>query len=360
MLCAALVSAQQPDEKPVRVVTDEVRLNVTAQNEFGHFDPTVTRDDVMIVEDGVPQRVESLRRAPASVLFLLDTGGELNFVKGVGLTRLIALQVLRDLPENEDAFAAVQFYDKAETVSDWTSSKSELETALQTKLFGGQKSRFSKGVEAALTMFAARSLENRHLVLITDGADTDAELQIHQQALQNLLAANITVHVVNYANLERQFGEQAARRVTIINKERTPQRLPDWVVEAIVKSFPSEAQRRMFRAMNKAQRISQVNLDDERIKAVKAQQEIWRTREAELSLLAADTGGTSNAPETFEFLLKSGAEIAAAVKSQYVVTYQPKNPITDSAAQTRTLRVVARRVNLQLNTRRKLIFGSTK
>jgi hypothetical protein len=44
----------------------------------------------LIVESGTPQKIESMRRVPASVLLLLDTGGDLNFAKTLDLTRLTA------------------------------------------------------------------------------------------------------------------------------------------------------------------------------------------------------------------------------------------------------------------------------
>src|SRR4029077_18895845 len=70
-------------EPPVRVFTEEVRLPVTALDAYGHYDPTLEPDDVLVLEDGVAQQVRSVRHIPANVLFLLDTGGEVSGVGGV-------------------------------------------------------------------------------------------------------------------------------------------------------------------------------------------------------------------------------------------------------------------------------------
>ena len=54
-----------PDEEE-RVFTEEVRVPVFAYDEKGRFDPTVGLDDVLVVEDEVPQQVKSVRRIPAT------------------------------------------------------------------------------------------------------------------------------------------------------------------------------------------------------------------------------------------------------------------------------------------------------
>ena len=54
-------SAQQPSpsppvtkdqEPPVRVFTEEVRLPIVALDAYGHYDPTLELDDILVLEDG--------------------------------------------------------------------------------------------------------------------------------------------------------------------------------------------------------------------------------------------------------------------------------------------------------------------
>ena len=61
---ASFAVAQQPAPPPVadrdaqdeeKVFTEEVRVPVFATDEEGRFDPTLERDDVLVIEDGVPQ-----------------------------------------------------------------------------------------------------------------------------------------------------------------------------------------------------------------------------------------------------------------------------------------------------------------
>ena len=79
-----------PPEDPIKISTEEVHLNVTAQSDAGKFIPTLTANDLLVVEEGDPQTITSIKKVPANVLLLLDMGSELNFVKRISATRLIA------------------------------------------------------------------------------------------------------------------------------------------------------------------------------------------------------------------------------------------------------------------------------
>ena len=60
-------SPTPPDEQ-INILTEEVRLNVTAQYADGRFVPTLTKDDLLIVESGDPQTITSMKRVPANVI----------------------------------------------------------------------------------------------------------------------------------------------------------------------------------------------------------------------------------------------------------------------------------------------------
>ncbi len=83
------------DRQRVTVFTEEVRLPVIALDAYGHYDPTLETDDVLVIEDGTAQQIRSVRHVPANVLLILDTGGE---VSGLGAlskkTRAIASRSL--------------------------------------------------------------------------------------------------------------------------------------------------------------------------------------------------------------------------------------------------------------------------
>jgi len=89
------------EDEAERVYTEEVRIPVFAFDENGRFDPRLEVDDVLVIEDGVPQQVKSVRHVPASVVLLLGTGWDLDPALRSNTTREIALSVLGDLHEGD-------------------------------------------------------------------------------------------------------------------------------------------------------------------------------------------------------------------------------------------------------------------
>src|SRR5947209_6386363 len=103
------------EDEAERIYTEEVRIPVFAFDENGHFDPRLEVDDVLVVEDGVPQQVKSVRHVSASVVVLLGTGWDLDPSLRANTTRDIALSVIGDLREG-DRIAALQFNERTDVL----------------------------------------------------------------------------------------------------------------------------------------------------------------------------------------------------------------------------------------------------
>src|SRR6185503_2459601 len=84
------------DQEPVRVFTEEVRLTIAATDTYGHYDPSLTIDDVLVVENGEQQQIKSIQHLPTNVLLLLDVGNQLG-LKNTNLTREAAVAVIARL-----------------------------------------------------------------------------------------------------------------------------------------------------------------------------------------------------------------------------------------------------------------------
>jgi len=347
-----------PPEEPIKIATEEVHLNITAQAANGRFVPTLTPDDLLIVEEGTPQKIESMKKVPASVLLLLDTGGNLNFAKTLNMTRLTA-KLLVEKISAENSIAVMQSYNKIETVSEWTNNREAVQDNLDKKLFSGNTSRFTDSINAAIKMFESRSLENRHLVFIGDALDSFAAENERQQAFQNLIAANITVHVIAYNKMEAIRGKGATRSFQI-GEEREAPRMPDHVLESIIQGLPREM-RDGFRRMAKSERLFIIRLDKKAIKLAKQKRENWIKGETELQTLAEDTGGLFQAPEELETMWLTAMEIAKAVDSQYVVTYVPTKPFAGSTeSENRKVRVSTHCNGVQIRARQKIVLIQKK
>jgi VWFA-related protein len=346
-------SQTPPPDAPIRIPTEEVHLNVTAQTAGGKFVPNLQADDLLVVEDGAPQEITSVRRAPASVLVLLDTGGDLNFAKSLAQTRLTAkLLVEKIAPGN--SIAVMQAYNKIETVSDWTENRAAAQTDLDRKLFGGRRSSFVAAISAAVEKFKTRPPENRHLVFIGDGLDSLASADERRAALEKLLAANVSFHVIAYNKMEAARAKPMTRRIQI-GEEREARRMPDHVLEDIISNLPPDM-RDGFRKIAKSERLFIIRLDGKALKIAKQKLEEWQKNEAELQAVAEDTGGIFQAPEEPATMWRLATEIAGAIGSQYVVTYSPKRAIGDSpVGETRKVRVGTHCDGVHIRARHKII-----
>src|SRR5258705_12714385 len=78
----------------IRVSTEEVRIPIFAYDEYGHFDPTLELNDILVLEDGVAQELKSLERVPGNILLLLCTSGDANPAMRTNMTRDIALNLI--------------------------------------------------------------------------------------------------------------------------------------------------------------------------------------------------------------------------------------------------------------------------
>src|ERR1044071_5226986 len=193
----------KPDEEEAEsIYTEEVRLPVFAFDEKGNFDAALAVEDVLVVEDEVPQQVKSVRRTPASVVLLLGTGWDLDPVVRATTTRDVALSVIRNLREG-DGLSVVQFNGKVDTLQGWTGDKLEAVRAVRSKLVSGEGSNMSRGIRRASELLAERPIGNRHLVIVTDGIDT-ASSKDYDDATRRLVASQTTLHVISYTELARE------------------------------------------------------------------------------------------------------------------------------------------------------------
>ncbi len=95
------------EQEPVKVYTQEVRLPVVAYDDRERFDPTLSTDDVLVLEDGVPQVVKSVRRVPASVLLVLDMGSQVAGTRDSQTVREASLRIISAMREG-DRLAIIQ------------------------------------------------------------------------------------------------------------------------------------------------------------------------------------------------------------------------------------------------------------
>ena len=342
-------------EETEAVFVEEVRIPVFAYDEEGRFDSRLEVDDVLVVEDGVPQQVQSVQRLPASVVLLFGTGWDLNPVVRADTTRDIGLRVLANLREG-DRVAAVQYNLKAEVLQGWTGERAEAARSIRARLQSGKGSNLSLGIRRAVELLREQPVGNRHLVIIADGIDT-ASSKDYEEAVRRLIGAQTTLHVISYSEMGRR---------ELTKKWQRPKEAPgmaqsraDMATVGIDPTRPPGM--RSSVGINPPDVNSGVRFDPAMRRQRKAAEREMKRGEGRLKNLTEETGGRLLLPLSAEEMIARGAEVAKEIDSQYVVTYKPKRPLRRApATEYRKIHVGARRLGLQVRSRRGYVVGAMR
>ena len=236
LIATLVVTSQQPQtnaqsgrrieqrEPPVvRISTIEVQIPVNAYDAEGRNATDLTTRDLIVVENGEPRTVTSLRHEPASIVLVLDLSSEIGtFKNGASeryLTRdpkepaernrpvwekkyeIVPRPAAREFAENfignlglGDQLAIVQYSDKVQLIQDWTGDRDEAIRALQSKYRIGLKARYFDAIELAAEKLNERP-GRRVVVLLSDGLDNGSKSS-RRQAFSALERTGASVFVV--------------------------------------------------------------------------------------------------------------------------------------------------------------------
>lgn len=330
---------------PVRVFTEEVRLPVTALDAYGHYDPTLELDDILVLEDGVAQQLRSVTHVPANVLFILDTGGELSGLGGMSkstsLTRQVAVELIRGLQQGS-WIAVMQSGNATEMLQPWTIDKATVLKTLKNKLAASKRSRISEAIASASQQLKDRPEGSRHVVLITDGVDSPGVKVNREEAVRNLVAARATVHVISYTEYVRQKSDKKDSGV-VSGGPRPPRSDPITATDPTL--APGQTRSPSFGIG--------IRFDPAMRRQRKAYEAEVKKSQQVLKNVADETGGKLMLPLNGQEMLTQAGEVARAIGAEYVVTYRPKRPLAEAPpGEYRRIEVASRRVGLSLHSRR--------
>jgi len=331
---------REPQER-VKVFTEERVIPVSAFDYSGHLDPFLEPEDIIVFEDDVPQQVRSIRRIPANVFLMLDTAGEMNPAMRVSTTRDIANRLISNL-QATDRIAVLQFGGQVQLIQDWTTDKQEVVQTLKTKLSSSKRSALASAFLTAAAQLKEVPAGSRHLVLITDGVDSSGDDAL-AEGIRQLLAFNVTVHVISYTAIGRAAIDRQNPLFKITTKKRKSAK--DLADEIMHPTVEPEYKRR-----NKIYLVVDTDLAMRRkrgdYKEATKQSEKW------LSSLAVETGGVILLPGSVDEMITRSNEVAREIDSQYVVAYTPKRPLALAIQEEyRKIRVASRRMGLQVHAR---------
>jgi hypothetical protein len=320
------------EQEPVKVYTQEVRLPVVAYDDRERFDPTLSTDDVLVLEDGVPQVVTSVRRVPANILIVLDMGNQAAGTRDSQTVREASLRIISLMREG-DRFAIIQNAGRrVELLLDWTADRGAAARAVKTKYFSGNRSRLAECLSAAAAKLKEQPVGDTHAVIFTSGLESQSRDSIRseplpKEALQKLTETQASVHVFGFAALVQEFA-----------KNRTPLGVGGTGNTVRVTVDVDFQMRRWFKNYARA----------------------TKQREQQLQSLARETGGRVLLPNTSEEIISLSEKVARDIGAQYVVTYSPKRPFDAAVGERRKAEASSRRIGLQLFSLREVIMGPTR
>ena len=341
-----VVPTPTPTPETEKVYTAEIKLNVLAFDEDGNFFSDVKPGDLVITENDILHQPTSVRRIPANVLIVLDTGGEMRSVKNLDQTRKTAAAVVNSLRPG-DSVAIMDYSDKPEIVSEWTTDKAEMLRAIKRTNFG-KRDAFVDALNTARDFLTRDPVENKHLVLITDGTDSSASPAAKSEALQKLLATDISVHVISYTAMEAQDIEP---RTKGISKTPPPKAMPDEVAAQLPNGV---------RDVATAPKARTINLDRTMLRRLKARKADLEASQDQLDKLTANTNGEFIVPQTLDEMLDKAPLVAKMIDASYAVTYTPKIPLYEGKGVVeRNIEVTSKRPGLIVQAKRKLIVDTS-
>lgn len=335
-----------PDDIPIKIETEEVKVNLLAFDETGAFFPGVTEKDVVVSENNILHQPTSLRRIPANVLFVLDTGGEMRALKTLDHVRRVARAVVASL-RAEDNVAIMQYADKAVITAEWSTDREQINSAIGRTNFG-LRSAFVDALDLAHNFLSAEDLENKHIVLITDGTDSTADLRKKNEAMKRMLSTDITVHIISYTRIE---AEDIEPRTKAISKTPPPKAMPDEIAATLPNGNRDAAQ---------APKIGPtINMDRTLLKKMRSRKADLELSEEMLGSLAENTNGTLIVPDTLDEMELKAGSVAKMIDASYVLTYIPKVPFSEKGGE-RKISVTSKRPGLVVQADRKYIVPARK
>ncbi len=356
-VAAVSVSGQEPaSTQDQKVVTEEVVVKIQAFDRAGNPVSSVRPEDVVIRENDRLLRPSSIRNIPASVLIALDTGGEIRQKKNIVTTRRAGLNVLYGL-ETGVSVAVMNFHDRAEMLSEWGTDRGEQETAIASRTKFGQRASFTEALKLAIKTLKIAPTENRHLVLITDGLDSNTPPEERTAALAEVWASGITVHILSYTQIE--FSSLKPQASIFRKGEHKPRRMPDEVMEAMIEGLP----------MKKADAIDFVNqIYQPRLLSIIIDMPFLRDRKTrlrsladshtQLSALAEFSGGSIFLPETIDELIEKAEAITKNINGRLMVYYVPPDPPDgEPESEVRQIRVSSRDPDIRIEGNRRLVVS---
>src|ERR1044071_9162298 len=272
-------------EDVLRIRTEEVLLPVSVRDVAGAPVGDLSQEKFVVFDNGVRQEITSFNRhrVPANIVLLLDASS--SVFSQMRFIRQAAKRFMQGLLK-EDKVCVVQFSDRVELLQDWTPATelAQLEKSVDWRYHPGLRTTFYDGLYLAAQEQLSKVEGRRIIILLTDGLDTaEKQRASFADAFNAVRQADVSVYVVSLtAYLRAQLEEKVGTKKI----------------------------RRMFSGYDPKEVAYYLGLIDKSEKLLEG--------------LAVQTGGRMFLPLKDEELTPAYSAIAEELRTQYIITYQPK------------------------------------
>ena len=264
-------------DEEIRIETELVNLSVQVIDRFNRPISTLRKEDFKIFEDRVPQTITyfSQEEVPTNYALVIDNSGSLRFQleKVIEASKTI---VSTNRPEDETGVIRFVSTEKIEILQDFTSSREDLNDALDNMFIEGGPTSIIDAVYLSAQKVddykktrSSADRKRRALILVSDGEDRSSYYK-EEQLFKMLDEADVQIYAIGFIDDLDNDGN-------FIRK--SPQKK--------AKNF--------------------------------------------LSRLATQTGGKSYFPKSVAELPTIAKDIARELRTQYLLSYEPTNLEKDGA-----------------------------
>lgn len=187
---------QDPQQPTIKIPTALVTVPVIVTDRYGRFITGLERDDFIIREDGVLQKIDdfSSTEAPFNVALLIDTSRSTQ--NKLNTIRKAALSFIKQLQPN-DRVMIVTFDEQVRFVSDFTSNRGDLERAVKT-LRSSYLTSLYDAIYRTITEKMLPVQGRKAIVVLTDGVDTASKKASFQDVIETVAATGVISYAIQY------------------------------------------------------------------------------------------------------------------------------------------------------------------
>ncbi|MEK6303180.1 MAG: VWA domain-containing protein [Acidobacteriota bacterium] len=183
-------------DEAIKLESTLINLPLLVSDRSGRYIPQLTKNDFLLLEDGVRQQVASFgsEEVPFTVALLLDVSP--SVADNIPNIQDAAIAFVRQLRAH-DRVMVVSFDKRAQFLTDFTSDRRMLESAIRSISTGSGTSVYDAVYETVAQRL--RSVEGRKaLILFSDGEDTTSRRATYDDAVNIVTESDVLVYGLRY------------------------------------------------------------------------------------------------------------------------------------------------------------------